>query len=196
MFNKKMLNIAKHLKKPVLNILTGKDIKLRALEPSDIDLLYSWENNTGIWSVSNTIVPFSKFILEKYIADSHMDIYQAKQLRLMIDYCKIAAAETIGAIDLFDFDPMHKRAGIGILISEEKYRNRGFASEALKLLINYSFTILQLHQLFCYIDCDNKISIKLFENFRFKVTGEKKDWNITPEGWKSEYMLQLLNPNQ
>ncbi len=122
-----------------------------------------------------------------------MDIYQAKQLRLMIDFNAINTTETIGAIDLFDFDPMHKRAGIGILISDIKYRNRGFASEALKLLINYSFTILQLHQLFCYIDSDNKISLRLFEKFRFKVTGEKKDWIKTPEGWKSEYMLQLIN---
>ncbi len=177
-----------------MNILTGNNITLRALEPSDVDLLYRWENNSSIWSVSNTLVPFSRFLLEKYIADSHMDIFQARQLRLMIDHTDANDRETIGAIDLFDFDPMHRRAGIGILISEEKYRNRGFASEALRLLINYSFTILQLHQLFCYIDCDNKISIKLFEKFGFKITGEKKEWNKTPEGWKSEFMLQLFNP--
>ena len=178
-----------------MSILTGNNINLRALEPSDVDLLYSWENNSNIWSVSNTIVPFSRFVLEKYIADSHMDIFQAKQLRLMIDYTGPGHIETIGAIDLYDFDPMHKRAGIGILISEFKHRNKGFATEALELLINYSFMILQLHQLFCYIDCDNKISIRLFEKFRFKITGEKKDWNKTPEGWKSEFMLQLINPN-
>lgn len=176
-----------------MSILTGNNIKLRALEPSDIDLLYDWENNSQVWSVSNTLVPFSRFILEKYIADSHMDIFQAKQLRLMLDYYGDNNSETIGAIDLYDFDPLHRRAGIGILINEEKYRNRGFASEALQLLINYSFTILQLHQLFCYIDCDNKVSIKLFEKFRFKITGEKKDWNKTPDGWKSEFMLQLIN---
>ncbi|MFO7923232.1 MAG: GNAT family N-acetyltransferase [Bacteroidales bacterium] len=178
-----------------MDILTGTKIKLRALEPSDIDLLYSWENNSDIWRVSNTLVPFSKFVLEKYIADSHMDIFQAKQLRLIIDYTGSKPAETVGAIDLYDFDPINRRAGTGILISEEKYRNRGFATEALKLLINYSFTILQLHQLFCYIDCDNKISLRLFEQLRFKMTGEKKDWNRTPGGWKSEFMLQLINPD-
>ncbi|MFP4365920.1 MAG: GNAT family N-acetyltransferase [Bacteroidales bacterium] len=177
-----------------MSILTGNSIKLRALEPSDIDKLYKWENDSNIWPVSNTLVPFSRFLLEKYIADSHMDIFQAKQLRLMIDYVESDTTDTIGAIDLYDFDPMHKRAGIGILISDEKYRNRGYATEALELLINYSFKILQLHQLFCHIDSDNKVSIRLFEKFRFKVTGEKKDWNKTPEGWKSVYMLQLINP--
>ncbi len=177
-----------------MSILTGERISLRALEPGDVDLLYSWENNSNIWSVSNTLAPFSRFVLEKYIAESHMDIFQTKQLRLMIDISEKGDTDTIGAIDLFDFDPMHERAGIGILISEKRYMNRGYASEALELLIDYSFTILQLHQLFCHIDCDNKVSIKLFEKFRFRVTGEKKDWNKSPEGWKSVYMLQLINP--
>ncbi len=176
-----------------MNILTGNTIKLRALEPTDVELLYNWENNSDIWAVSNTLVPFSRFILEKYIAESHMDIFQTKQLRLMIDYAGADKTETVGAIDLFDFDPMNERAGIGILISEQKYMNRGFASEALELLINYSFNILQLHQLFCHIDSDNEVSIKLFEKFKFKITGEKVDWNKTPKGWKNVYMLQLIN---
>jgi diamine N-acetyltransferase len=180
----------------ILSILKGNRIILRALEPSDVDLLYSWENNSSIWPVSNTLVPFSRFVLEKYIADAHMDIFQAKQLRLMIDHTSVHPTETIGAIDLFDFDPMHKRAGIGILLCEERYRNKGFASEALELLIDYSFTVLQLHQLFCFIDFDNKPSLKLFDKFGFRITGEKKDWNLTPGGWKSEYMLQLINPRQ
>jgi diamine N-acetyltransferase len=169
---------------------------LRALEPSDLDLLYDWENNSSIWTVSNTLVPFSKFILKRYIADAQSDIFQAKQLRLMIDLVEAGDVITIGAIDLFDYDPLHKRAGVGILIGDEKYRNQGFASEALKLLINYSFTVLQLHQLYCSIDCDNKASIRLFEKFRFQITGEKKDWVSTPEGWKSEFMMQLINSNR
>jgi diamine N-acetyltransferase len=176
-----------------LDILTGNRIKLRALEPADIELLYQWENNPEIWPVSNTLVPFSRFILEKYIAESHMDIFQTRQLRLMIDYTQGENVETVGAIDLFDFDPMHQRAGIGILIGNRSSMNRGFASDALGLLIKYAFTVLQLHQLYCDIDSDNTISIKLFEKFGFRISGEKKDWHKSPEGWKSVFMLQLIN---
>jgi diamine N-acetyltransferase len=177
-----------------LNILTGKSVGLRALEPADIELLYHWENNSDIWAVSNTLVPFSRFVLEKYIAESHLDIFQTRQLRLMIDLKSGDKIITIGAIDLFEFDPHHERAGVGILISEKKYMNRGYASEALELLIGYSFTVLQLHQLFCNIDCNNSISIRLFEKFNFAITGEKKDWTKTPGGWKNVYMMQLINP--
>lgn len=176
-----------------MSILKGKNITLRALEPSDIEMLYEWENNSSIWNVSNTLIPFSRFTIEKFIADSHIDIFQARQLRLMIDHTGIVPSKTIGAIDLFDFEPIHKRAGVGILINDEINRNRGFASEALELLINYSFSVLQLHQLYCNIDCDNKASIKLFEKCGFRITGEKKEWIRIPEGWKNEYFLQLIN---
>ena len=76
------------------------EVKLRALEPEDIDLLYEWENDHSIWYVSNTLTPFSKYILKKYIENSHLDIYQTKQLRLMIDVCREADPETVGAIDI------------------------------------------------------------------------------------------------
>ena len=58
-----------------MNILESVNIKLRAPEPEDIDLLYEWENNTEIWYLSNTLTPFSKYSLKKFIEHSHLDIY-------------------------------------------------------------------------------------------------------------------------
>ena len=92
-------------------LLDDSEILLRALEPSDVDVLYRWENDTTIWGVSTTIAPFSKETLRRYIEDVQ-DIYEAKQLRLMIADKK--SGNTIGTIDLFDFDAHNRRAGIGI----------------------------------------------------------------------------------
>jgi diamine N-acetyltransferase len=176
-----------------LQILESKILKLRAPELKDLELLYKWENDTSIWEVSNTIVPFSKYILKKYIENCHFDIYQTRQLRLMIDLKnENGIIETIGSIDLFDFDPYNYRAGIGILISEDKFKQKGYATEALKILIDYSKDILQLHQLFCNITTDNEASIKLFKNAGFSVVGKKIDWIKTKNGWKDECVLQLI----
>lgn len=169
--------------------MRGKTINLRAIEPADIDILYKWENDTSIWYLSNTIEPFSKFILEQYILSSNQDIYSKKQLRLMIDINE--SKKTIGSIDLFDFDPKNKRAGIGILINKNE-RGKGYASEALELLINYSFHTLDLHQLYCNISADNNVSLKLFHNFGFEIIGLKKQWNFINDKWMDEYMLQLI----
>ena len=173
------------------------EIILRALEPADIDVLYRWENDPAIWHVSNTLTPYSKYILEKYIESSHMDIYQARQLRLMIDVKSgpTARPRPVGTIDLFDFDPYHNRAGVGILIGDASDRKRGYASQALKLFVTYCFDTLQLHQLYCNITEGNTDSMKLFEQTGFVITGKKTDWIRTPAQFRDEYLLQLLNPS-
>lgn len=170
-----------------------KNINLRALEPEDLDCLYLWENNPEVWQVSNTHAPFSKYILRKYLENSHLDIYQTKQLRLIIELVHAQHVKPLGAVDLFDFDPHHLRAGIGILIADKTDRRKGFGKKALKLLIDYCFSILKLHQLYCNITVDNQISLELFQKMGFSIIGLKKDWIKTPDGWLDEYILQLIN---
>jgi diamine N-acetyltransferase len=169
--------------------LKGQHIQLRAIEPSDIDVLYQWENDTETWKVSNTQSPFSRFVLEQYIASSHQDIYSVKQLRLII--CN-EENKAIGSIDLFDFDPNHLRAGVGILIAEKADRKKGYASESLSLLMDYCFSVLNLHQLYCNITIDNEPSILLFQKHGFQITGMKKQWVRDGDSFKDELLLQRI----
>jgi diamine N-acetyltransferase len=167
-------------------------IKLRALEPEDLELLYEWENNDSYWIISNTVSPFSKYTLKRYLKNSHKNIYETGQLRLMIDH--IPDKVTIGTIDIFDFDAFHKRAGVGILIANEAYRRNGYASISLTFLIEYCFKTLQLHQLYCNILANNCESMDLFKKQGFVQTGIKKDWIKTSEGYLDEFIFQLINP--
>lgn len=176
--------------------LKGQYITLRALEPSDIDVLYQWENDTETWKISNTQTPFSRFVLEEYIVSSHQDIYSVKQLRLIIELIPSpGVTETkrvIGSIDLFDFDANHQRAGIGILIAEKDDRRHGYASEALKVLTEYCFTTLNLHQLYCNITIDNEPSVLLFQQHGFQVAGIKRQWIREGSKFKDELFLQKM----
>lgn len=170
-------------------------INLRAIEPEDIDLIYEWENDRSIWHLSNTISPFSRYLIEQYILNSENDIYSEKQLRLMIDEKENSKIRTIGSIDIFDFDPINKRAGLGIFINSSE-RKKGFASAALTEVIDYCFGKLGLHQLYCNITEDNDASLTLFEKAGFKVSGLKKDWIICNGNYLNEYILQLINNNK
>ncbi len=177
--------------------LENNMIRLRAPEQSDIDILYVWENNMEIWKVSNTITPFSRFVLKKYIETAHLDIWDTKQLRLIIEAKdqNPLMFTPVGVIDLFDFDPFHLRAGIGILIANSEYRQKGYATESLKLMIRYSFETLQLHQLYCNFGTDNTTSLQLFQSVGFEKIGIKKEWIKTINGWQDEMMFQMVNPN-
>jgi diamine N-acetyltransferase len=170
--------------------LQGNTIFLRALEPEDLAFIYHIENDENIWEVSNTQTPYSKFLITQYLENAHQDIYEAKQLRLAI--CKNENLEAIGLIDLFDFDPKNKRAGVGIIIQNEVDRNKGFGKEALGLMINYAFHQLQLHQLYANIGTENLPSLSLFTTFGFEKIGVKKDWNFTNNSFHDEILLQLI----
>ena len=173
-------------------MLKGKNIELRALEPADVDLLYQWENDEKIWHLSNTITPFSRFVLDQYVINSQQDIFTTKQLRLMIDKIENGKKTTIGSIDLFDFDPTNKRAGIGIMIIKSE-RRKGYASESLKLLLDYCFQTLHLHQVYCNITDINTASLNLFKKHNFQIIGLKKNWLHIKDKWIDEYILQLIN---
>ena len=173
--------------------MIGTNTSLRAPEPSDVDILYRWENDQRIWHLGNTLSPFSRFELEQFILNADHDIFTSRQLRFMIDWHTAPKPVTIGSIDLYDFDPQHRRAGIGLLIDED-YRRKGFASETLELLSDYCFNTLNLHQLYCNIDNTNQDSIRLFTRHGFKTCGLRKQWHLRNRQWVDELMLQLINP--
>lgn len=174
-----------------MKTLKGKNILLRALEPIDLDFLYHLENDESIWEVSNTSTPFSQFILKQYLENSHKDIFEVKQLRLVI--CTSAKGKAIGCVDLFDFDPKHHRVGVGIVISSDDDKQKGYASEALQLLCNYAFTHLNVHQVYANIPEDNIPSIQLFEKMGFTNSGIKLDWIHSQGSYKNELHYQLIN---
>nr|WP_169934225.1 GNAT family N-acetyltransferase [Nonlabens sp. Ci31] len=163
---------------------------LRAVDPEDLDFIYQLENNPDLWEFGHTITPFSKFTIREYLENAHRDIYEVKQLRLAI--CT-RQNEIKGVVDLYDFDPYHKRAGVGIVISQESDRSQGLATSGLELIIDYAFKHLRLHQLYASISEDNMASRKLFERVRFRESGIKKDWIATEKSYKNEHLYQLIN---
>ena len=169
--------------------LTTEHIYLRALEPGDLDVLYKWENDPSIWKVSNTQAPFSRFVLEQYLVNAHEDIFTAKQVRLMI--CE-KGGKPVGTIELFDFDPLNARVGVGIFV-EEKEQGQGYAQEALKVLVDYCFEILLVKQVYCNISSSNEKSLHLFKKLGFVAAGLKKNWNrIGQNTYEDEWILQLI----
>lgn len=178
-------------------MLKGTNIQLRALEPDDVELLYRWENDPAVWLLSGSLAPFSKFVLEQYLAGAHQDIYTIKELRLVIELINDEEKKNkaIGCIDLFDYDPKNRRAGVGILIGDTSERNKGYASEAIQVLTHYAFTVLDIHQLYCNILQENKISMYLFQRQGFEIAGIKKSWIYDNGKWHNECLLQLIRKN-
>jgi diamine N-acetyltransferase len=170
--------------------LSGDKVCLRALEPTDVELLYGWENDTRLWEVSETTAPYSREIFRQFIENQQYDIYHTRQLRLVI--CTLGDETPIGMIDLFDFDPRNLRAGIGIVICDEASRRKGYATEALGLLCEYARVGLHIRGLYSTVVVDNTASIQLFRSCGFTEVGTLHDWSRSEGGWRDEYLFQKV----
>lgn len=167
-------------------------VTLRALEPDDVDYLYTWENDTEIWKVSATLAPFSRHNLLEYIADSlTKDVFEMHQVRLII--VENTSGNPVGAIDLYDVAVPDMRASVGISINAAGRRRNGLATSALKLLTKYAFDVLGMHQLHARISVSNEASRKLFAKCGFAESGILRQWHRTPEGWEDQVEVQLIN---
>ncbi|RMB61068.1 N-acetyltransferase [Dokdonia sinensis] len=170
--------------------LQGEHIKLRALEPEDLTHVHRIENDEKLWHLSETVTPYSVHSIKEYVDNAHRDVYEVKQLRLVI--CDVTTDAFVGFIDLFDFDPLNLRAGVGIVIESTDDRGQGYGKEALQLLLKYCKKHLQLHQLFANIGADNPSSIRLFEKLGFELIGIKKDWRRSGTDFIDELLYQHI----
>ena len=161
-------------------------VKLRAMEPEDLDVLYQIENDASIWHVGTNNVPYSRYTLHDYIAHASGDIYTDKQVRLMIDN---EQSETVGIVDLVNFSPQHQRAEIGIVI-KNGYRNLGYANAAIRKIMEYAHELLHLHQLYAIIETTNNISITLFESLGFSQTTYLKEWTFDGTNYTDAIVMQ------
>jgi diamine N-acetyltransferase len=168
--------------------LENENLRLRALEPEDLDDLYRWENDSELWKYGSTLAPYSKFALRDYLINSLNDLLQCRQLRLVAVDKK--TGQSMGTIDLYDYDPINLRAGIGILLDTD-YRHKGFGKELLELVKEYAFQVLHLNQLFAYIPESNTSSFKLFTACGYVQRGLLKDWRKTAAGFEDVYFLSI-----
>ena len=155
-------------------------IRLRAMEPEDIDAIYRWENDPEVWTHSAAHQHFSRNALRQFIAENDgTDIYASRQLRLMADAEDVG---TVGCADLFDFDPYHRRAAIGLL-TDSHLRGHGYGTAMLLALEAFATEHLDLHLLYCDIATDNIPCIKMFECNGYHHSGTKEQWIRRGQGW-------------
>ena len=167
------------------------DITLRAPEPEDIDFMFACENDTELWKSGINTGPYSRYQLKKYIAENQNDLYEDKQLGLMIE---LQTKETVGIIDLFSFSTRHLRAEIGIVISKN-YRRKNIASAALSLLETHCFATLGLHQLYAYICKENIPCMQLFKKSGYNVSCILSDWYYIGAKYHDVCLVQKINPS-
>lgn len=174
-------------------LLHGQKVKLRAMEPSDLESMYLWENDTTLWDLGDTVLPFSRDVLASFIENAPADIYAQRQIRLIVESLEDRVA--VGAVDLFDFHPRNRRAALGMLIYRNQYRGRGYGREAAELILDYAFGYLELHALYVDIPESNRSSLELFKSLGFTTDTIMRHWIRRSNGcWEDVLRMQMITP--
>ena len=190
-------------------------IHLRAIEPEDLDLLYRIENDVKLWNVGATNVPYSRYTLHDYVANSSDDIYADRQVRMMVEneqHQVVGIADVVnfdpsncraevgliilndfrrGIADVVNFDPSNCRAEVGLIILND-FRRQGFGSSSLEAVADYALQVLHLHQLYAYVDVTNEASLGLFRKMGYEVSANIKDWLYDGRKYRDAVLMQRV----
>ena len=170
-------------------LMKNDSIELRPLEPTDLDTLYNWENDSALWVVSDTVAPYSRAALWQYLENYTGDIFAQRQLRLMITLA--SDGTPVGTIDFLNFDPLNNRAELGLFIASE-HRGKGLGRQALELLTAYAREHLGLRQLYVFIALDNTVCLKMFEDYGYRRVGIIKSWVKRGSTYRDVALLQMV----
>ena len=162
-------------------------ISLRALEPEDATLVFMWENDRSLWQYGSTQAPLSLHQIREYIDNYNDDVFANRQLRLMICADNIV----VGTVDLYDLDPIHRRAGVGIMVAQE-HQHQGIARQALDILSEYAENRLGLHQLWCECAVGNSPAVAAFEAAGYSICGRLRSWIRNGQSYCDAFKMQKL----
>lgn len=170
------------------NLFEKGDIRLRALEPEDLELLYTIENDTSLWDIGSTGTPYSRYALKQFISRQPQDIYQCGELRLVVFHT--ASQRAIGLIDLINFSPLDRRAEVGIALLKDA-RGKGYGQQALACLERFSSDMLHMNLLYAYVSADNNpISRKLFLSSGYQEIARLPEWHFYHGSYEDVLLYQ------
>ena len=170
-------------------IISNEIVTLRSLEPTDLDVLFKWENDCWLWTVSNIMTPSPKSYLWQYLQNYDSDIFNTRQLRLMITLTE--NGEPVGTVDITNLDPFNNRAELGIMV-DKAFQGKGIGNEAMKLIIGYVRDYLGLFQLYALVPVSNTTCSALLKKHGFSTAGLLKKWINHGTEVHDVEMMQLI----
>lgn len=168
-------------------------MRIRGIEPEDLDLLYTIENDSALWWVGAQTAPVSRFRLREYIVSCEADIYKDEQVRFVIETGNgnDREAKAVGLVDLFNFSPRNRRAELGIAITKEA-QGKGIAQEAIKEIMAYARDIVGIHQIYAIVPSSNLASQKMLLNIGFQRHAVLKDWLMHDSKYEDALFMQCV----
>ncbi len=175
-------------------MLKGKKVILRPLKKSDIPLFLKWFNDPEITQYLLWYLPMTELAEEKWYEEAATG-RNGTQVFFVIEATENNKPYPIGSISLDHIDPKNQRAEFGIAIGEKKYWDKGYGTEAARLLIDYGFKQLNLNRISSSAFAPNKRSLKIHQKVGFVKEGVRKQALFKHGKFLDQVIFGLLREN-
>lgn len=165
----------------------GERIDFRPIEPADEPLLRRWINDPAVRRGLCFRGPISEPREREWIQSLGKD-----QENYALGIVVRAEDRLIGTVGLHRIDPIARRATLGISIGERAYHNRGYGTEAVRLILRFGFEELNLHRVELSVLADNIRAIRCYQKVGFVQEGCRRDHYFRNGQYVDEYLFALL----
>lgn len=165
-----------------MSMLYSERLRLRAIEPEDLSRLMRWVNDPEVTAHLGSpisVFPFSNADESNWIAELSKSPHSERPMLIEIRSAEDAGEEAvwipIGDISFHRVDWITRSAELGIMIGEKQYWDKGYGSEAIRLMFTHGFNGLNLHRIFLGVHPDNSRAKHAYEKLGFKHDGRHRD---------------------
>jgi RimJ/RimL family protein N-acetyltransferase len=166
--------------------IIGKKCYLSPLSMEDAQYYTEWMNDFSVsvnLNCSSDIINLEK---EKELLKKLSEGYTFA----IIDKEKNKLIGTTGFINV---EMIHKTAEFGISIGERNFWNRGYGTEAVQLMLDYGFNLLNLHHVRLGVFSFNPRALKCYEKAGFKLVGKFSEYRLIGGEYFDMLMLEILS---
>ena len=167
-------------------MIQGQKTKLRAIEREDLPTFVRWFNDPEVRQYLAMYMPMSMAEEEKWF-----------ERQLEDQDSRIFAIETedgvhIGNCGLHNFDWKNRRAYLGIVIGEKEYWGKGYGSDAVRTLLGFAFSEMNLHRVYLTVYDYNERAIRCYERCGFQHEGRQREARFSDGRYHDELMMAVL----
>ncbi len=171
---------------PIIFLETER-LYLRPHEPEDAERVYVWFNDPEIMRLIGEVYPLSKVE-----AKERLEEWARAKNPVSLSIVAREGDVLIGTAGLLKIDSVHRRGELAIVIGEKAYWSKGYGTEAIKTLLNYGFSRLNLNMVYLGTIDLNERAIKAYEKVGFAHDGVIREKYLIDGKYCNCIMMSIL----
>lgn len=171
------------------SFLKGKKLYLRSINEKDLEGKYfDWFNDYEVTRyMESGFFPNSQENMQEYLR-----CVGRNSNNVLLGIIDLKTGTHVGNVRLGPINWIHRTSYLGIIIGEKNFWGKGYATEAIKLVVEYGFNRLNLHKISAGVNASNVASLKAFEKNGFLIEGQRRE-ELFVDGNYCDAMILGLN---